>query len=334
MLRATGSLAWLLLFAMNWIETRGSSTDRTIPRAAREFEVPGAAVLHGFLFFSDAEKSKGVRAENANADDDDNIRETGAWRGILAAVNPRCWSSRVFDLGDDCAEALPVYVGTIALCIVLTACFCHGACRAVKTYTTQLRVEKAGKSTKKKNEGNVCPQGHPLIRHRAQGGKKACDNCHKKIEYTWGCRDCRWGVCQNCHVELLASRQGVELCKPVAPKTPALEAQPMSVEVVLTMEILIEQGNNVHNWFDGQIAEQARIAGIREEFLAQLDQNVEVLDAQGGVYGSYMEFAEQISPEKFPIVFKFSTHATKSVNQASAMDRGGLMKRMSQEFEV
>merc|ERR1740123_2351361 len=115
----------------------------------------------------------------------------------------------------------------------------------------------------------------------------------------------------------------------------------MAVEITLTMDILVEQGNNIHKWFDLQIAEKARAMGIRDEFLQQLDQNVEVLDSLGGVYGSYGEFAEKISPEKFPIVFKFSTHPTvrqqqlkEAQIQQGDMPREGLLRRMSQEFAM
>merc|ERR1719277_1055715 len=97
----------------------------------------------------------------------------------------------------------------------------------------------------------------------------ACANCNKKIEDCWGCREENWGICQTCHVELLATCQGgtVELRK--APDNHnAGQVKPMTVEITLTMDILVEQGNNVHKWFDLQIAEKARAMGIRDEFFA------------------------------------------------------------------
>lgn len=281
--------------------------------------------------------------------DNDNIRQTGRWRGLIEAFNPQCWSSSLFDLSSDCAEAFPVFVGFIAIVVVLLTCSMHWIRRRCNECKRSRRLEKAAKSAKTKDQGNFCPNGHPLVRHRAAGGRQVCNNCMKKIEYIWGCRDCKWGLCQTCHVELLATRQGggggggnVEMPKRASPSVKD-QPKPMTVEVVLTMETLIDQGNNVHKWFDFQIAEQARAVGIRDEFLHQLDQNVEVLDAIGGIYGSYMEFAEKISPEKFPIIFRFSTHPTVAqqqrqqqqlLQQQQQQGRHELMtvaRRMSQE---
>lgn len=99
-------------------------------------------------------------------------------------------------------------------------------------------------------------------------------------------------------------RQGIQLAT-YEDSAGISDAVPMEFEVILTMERLLQQGLDIHEWFDREFYVAARTAGVRDKYISRMDRDMKAIDAQGCHHHSYQELLAGLVPEQFPIVIRY-----------------------------
>lgn len=173
---------------------------------------------------------------------------------------------------------------------------------------------------------NICPGGHELGRLTPQGGAR-CSNCHFPTETVMFCFQCRWGICDKCHIAMTTTKpRKADIPLPQATSTRSLGSAGsktsvgpvVSISIEVTLEDLKEHGRGFQDWFDDQLRSQALEKGVRADCIPMLEERLVVTDAKGRAYRSYDAlFLAGIDEEALPVVFKYSTESTSMVAEKS-----------------
>jgi len=109
------------------------------------------------------------------------------------------------DLDDECSNLFTLLAGIGSFALTVVVCFFHAIGRCIHNCTRARKMAKAQELVDQ-GLGVTCPKGHPLLRYR---DKKPCDRCQQKVQYVWGCRLDKYGICHDCHQDLLADLPSV-----------------------------------------------------------------------------------------------------------------------------